>query len=50
MRAGQLRQARRSVLLQFAMLQNAIFDTADLAQAISAWRNKSDGDFDALPQ
>lgn len=33
-----------------AMLQSAIFDTADLAQAISAWRNKSDGDFDALPQ
>ncbi|WP_185732338.1 hypothetical protein [Burkholderia sp. Bp8963] len=31
-----------------ALLQSAIFDTQDLAEAISAWHEKRPGRFDAL--
>ncbi|HEX4236120.1 MAG TPA: enoyl-CoA hydratase-related protein [Caldimonas sp.] len=37
-----------SALQQMALLQSAIFDTAEMAAAIAAWKAKRDADFDAL--
>jgi enoyl-CoA hydratase len=35
-------------LQQMSLLQSAIFDTGDMAEAIAAWKAKRDGAFDAL--
>ena len=35
-------------LQQMSLLQSAIFDTAEMAEAIAAWKAKRDGEFDAL--
>jgi enoyl-CoA hydratase len=37
-----------SALAQMAVLQSAIFDTGEMAEAIAAWKGKRDGDFPAL--
>ncbi|WP_298833717.1 enoyl-CoA hydratase-related protein [uncultured Piscinibacter sp.] len=47
-----LNQARdhgtAAALNQMALLQSAIFDTAEMAEAISAWKDKRDGEFAPL--
>jgi enoyl-CoA hydratase len=35
-------------LQQMALLQSAIFDTDEMAEAIAAWKGKREGEFDAL--
>jgi len=35
-------------LQQMTLLQSAIFDTDEMAEAIAAWKGKREGDFDAL--
>jgi len=35
-------------LQQMALLQSAIFDTGEMAEAIAAWKAKRDGEFEAL--
>lgn len=35
-------------LQQMSLLQSAIFDTTEMAEAIAAWKAKRDGEFDAL--
>jgi enoyl-CoA hydratase len=35
-------------LHQMTLLQSAIFDTGDMGKAIAAWKDKRDGEFDAL--
>ena len=37
-----------SALHQMTLLQSAIFDTAEMAEAIDAWKNKREPSFDAL--
>lgn len=47
-----LNQARdhgtAAALAQMALLQSAIFDTGEMAEAIDAWKSKRDGEFAAL--
>ena len=35
-------------LQQMALLQSAIFDTGEMAEAIAAWKAKRDGEFEGL--
>ncbi|MGE4052685.1 MAG: enoyl-CoA hydratase-related protein, partial [Piscinibacter sp.] len=37
-------------LQQMTLLQSAIFDTSEMAEAIAAWKEKRDGDFAPLTQ
>ena len=37
-----------AALAQMTLLQSAIFDTADIAEAVAAWKAKRDGRFEPL--
>jgi len=37
-----------AALAQMTLLQSAIFDTGEIAEAIAAWKGKREGSFEAL--